>query len=512
MKKLFKLLFSRLFMITLLILLQVALIITFLFYLNENYTYYQAVSIFTSIILVFFIINRDNNPSTKIPWIVTVLLMPLVGGLFYILFGSVNVSYFIKKRHNKLIAETSRYYPKCDNLIFEISQKNHIVSKQSEYIYNSANMPVYKNTSTEYFSLGEDFFDALIHEMEKAKKFIFMEYFIVEEGKMWNTILDVMERKVKEGVEVRMMYDDLGSISTLPTGYCKKLKEKGIKCTVFNPYRATVSVSLQNRDHRKITIIDGHTAFTGGCNLADEYINEVERFGHWKDTAIMLKGPGVWNLTMLFLQSWNFFNKTDSNYLNYKRPDDKMPEIKNAKGYVQPYGDSPFNPELISEYVYLNFINSASRYLYITTPYLIVDNEMVTSLILAAKSGVDVRIITPHIPDKWYVHMISQAYYQTLLKFGVRVFEYKPGFIHSKIAVSDDMQAIVGTINFDFRSLYHHFECGVFMYDTETVPQVKKDFLDTQTKCIEITLEDCKNIPIHKRVLRGFLKFFAPLM
>lgn len=512
MNKFIKFLFSRLFIISFLIVLQVAVILFAAFYLNEQYVYYKYLCIAVSIIITFFILNRDTNPSTKLPWIILVLLMPLIGGIFYLLFGSVRVSHFIKKRHNKLIASTAHYYPECDELLYRMMKMNSDVSKEAQYIRNAASMSVYQKTATAYYPTGEDFFEALIREMKKAKKFIFMEYFIVQEGKMWDTILDIMVDKAASGVEVRMMYDDLGSINTLPPGYHKKLEELGIKCTVFNPYRATPSVSLQNRDHRKITVIDGHTAFTGGCNLADEYINEFEKHGHWKDAAVMIKGPAVWNLTMLFLQSWNFFNPTDSDYQKYKRPDDKMPPIPNAKGYVQPYGDSPFNNELISEYVYLNFINTANRYLYITTPYLIVDNEMVTSLILAAKSGVDVRIITPHVPDKWYVHVITQAYYSTLIKYGVRIFEYTPGFIHSKTVVSDDIQCIVGTINFDFRSLYHHFECGVFMYETDAVAQVKKDFLDTQTICTEITADDCRRVSLGKRILRGFLRFFAPLM
>lgn len=512
MKKLAKILLSRLFIISFLIVLQVAIILFAVFYLNEQYVYYKYFCIALSIVITFLILNRDTNPSTKIPWIILVLLMPVIGGVFYLLFGSVRVSRFIKKRHNRLIAGTAHYYPECDELLYKMLTMNSHIGKEAQYINNAANMPVYQQTSTTYYPTGEDFFEALIREMKKAKKFIFMEYFIVQEGKMWDTILDIMVDKAASGVEVRMMYDDLGSINTLPSGYNKKLEDLGIKCTVFNPYRATVSVSLQNRDHRKITVIDGHTAFTGGCNLADEYINEFEKHGHWKDAAIMIKGPAVWNLTMLFLQSWNFFNPTDSNYTKYKRPDDKMPPIPNAKGYVQPYGDSPFNNELISEYVYLNFINTANRYLYITTPYLIVDNEMVTSLILAAKSGVDVRIITPHVPDKWYVHLITQAYYPTLIKYGVRIFEYTPGFIHSKTAVSDDIQSIVGTINFDFRSLYHHFECGVFMYEADAVAQVKRDFLDTQSHCTEITADDCRQVPLRKRILRGLLRFFAPLM
>lgn len=512
MNKLVKFFFSRLFVISMLIVLQVVIIAAAFYTLNDNYVYFKWTTQVLSLVIAFFILNRDTNPSTKIPWIIVVLLFPIIGALFYVMFGSVRVSRFIKKRHNKLIDSTAHYYPECDELLYKMLKMNPQVGKEAQYIKNSSSMSVYQKTSTEYYPTGEDFFEALIREMKKAKKFLFMEYFIVNEGKMWDTILDIMVEKAASGVEVRMMYDDLGSISTLPGNYKKKLEDLGIKCTVFNPYRARLSVSLQNRDHRKITVIDGHTAFTGGCNLADEYINEYEKHGHWKDSAVMIKGPAVWNLTMLFLQSWNFFNPTDSDYSKYKRPDDKMPPIPNAKGFVQPYGDSPFNNELISEYVYMNFINTADRYLYITTPYLIVDNEMVTALILAAKSGVDVRIMTPHVPDKWYVHLISQSYYSTLIKYGVRVFEYTPGFIHAKTMVSDDIQCIVGTINMDFRSLYHHFECGVFMYETTAVAQVKNDFLDTQIHCTEITAQDCKNVPLAKRFLRGLLRFFAPLM
>ncbi|MGI5825280.1 MAG: cardiolipin synthase [Bacillota bacterium] len=512
MHKIIKFLFSRLFIISFLIVLQIGIIALAFYNLNDNYVYFKWIMQFLSLFIALFILNRDTNPSTKLPWIIVVLVFPIIGAIFYLMFGSVRVSHFIKKRHNKLINDTAHYYPECDELIYKMLTMNSHIGKEAQYIKNAASMSVYQKTSTEYYPTGEDFFEALIRELKKAKKFIFLEYFIVQEGKMWDTILEILVEKAASGVEVRMMYDDLGSISTLPGDYKKKLENLGIKCTVFNPYRATVTVSLQNRDHRKITVIDGHTAFTGGCNLADEYINVFEKHGHWKDCAIMIKGPAVWNLTMLFLQSWNFFNHTDSNYYDYKRPDDKMPPIPNAKGFVQPYGDSPFNNELISEYVYMNFINTANRYLYIMTPYLVVDNEMVTALILAAKSGVDVRIMTPHVPDKWYVHLITQAYYHTLIKYGVRIFEYKPGFIHSKTVVSDDIQCIVGTINFDFRSLYHHFECGIFMYETDAVAQVKKDFLDTQTHCIEITAEDCRRVPLRTRILRGLLRFFAPLM
>ncbi len=512
MNKLIKFLHSRIFIISFLIVLQILIILLPFYYLSENYIYYKWSFQIAGLIIVFFILNRDSNPSTKLPWIIVVLLFPVVGALFYLMFGSARVSYFIKKRHNQLVASTAHYYPECDELIYRMITMNSFIGKEAQYIKNASSMSVYQKTSTQYYPCGEDFFEALLRELKKAKKFIFMEYFIVNGGKMWDSILEIMAEKASQGVEVRMMYDDLGCINTLPGNYKEILESLGIKCTVFNPYRASVSVSLQNRDHRKITVIDGHTAFTGGCNLADEYINESEKHGRWKDAAVMIKGPAVWNLTMLFLQSWNFFTPTDSNYYQYKRPDEQMPPIPNAKGYVQPYGDSPFNNELISESIYLNFINTASRYLYIMTPYLVVDNEMVTALVLAAKSGVDVRIMTPHIPDKWYVHILTQAHYHTLIKNGIRIFEFTPGFIHSKTVVSDDIQCIVGTTNFDFRSLYHHFECGIFMYETDSVAQVKKDFLDTQCHCTEITEQDCLQVPLGKRLLRGVLRFFAPLM
>ena len=338
-----------------------------------------------------------------------------------------------------------------------------------------------------------------------------MEYFIIHEGKMWNTVLDILERKVKEGVEVRMIYDDMGSLTTVPYKYNEVLNQKGIKCLIFNPFTPALNIILNNRDHRKITVIDGWVGFMGGINLADEYINEVQRFGKWKDAAIMLKGEGVWNLTMMFLQTWDFIENVHEEYDKY-RPNVFHPEPFESDGFVQPYGDSPMDHETVGENVYLNLLYKAKEYVYICTPYLIVDNEMVTALSLAAKSGIDIRIITPHKEDKWYVHILTRAYYEQLIKVGIKIYEYTPGFIHSKTFVCDDEIGIVGSINMDYRSLYLHFECGTWLYKTTTVAAIKEDFLDTLKVCQQITLEECKRVKLTTRLMRSILRLFAPLM
>ena len=351
----------------------------------------------------------------------------------------------------------------------------------------------------------------MIEELKKAKHYIFIEYFIIEEGFMWDSVLDILIKKVREGVDVRVIYDDFGCICKLPHHYDEKLRELGIKCVVFNPVTPVVTVRHNTRDHRKILVIDGHTGFTGGINLADEYINRVERFGHWKDASIMLKGDAVWSLTVMFLQTWNFYNNFIEDYDNYRPEKFKVEEIE-SDGYVQPYGDSPLDNERLGEFTYLNMINRAKDYIYINTPYFIVDNEITTALELAAKSGVDVRIVTPCVPDKWYVHILTRSYYEQLISVGVKIYEYTPGFIHSKTFVCDDELGVVGTINLDFRSLYFHFECGIWLYKTKSVMEIKEDFLKTLDVCHEVTLEECRNVKWYIRIIRSFLRVFAPLM
>ena len=307
------------------------------------------------------------------------------------------------------------------------------------------------------------------------------------------------------------MYDDMGCIMTLPHHYERKMEALGIACSVFNPFIPILSSRLNNRDHRKICVIDGHTGFTGGINLADEYINAYEKHGHWKDSSIILKGDAVWNLTVMFLAMWDDIRGIKEDYEKFKpRVYQSVPESRD--GYVQPYSDNPLDDEIVGETVYFNLINKAKRYVYITTPYLIIDNEMVTALSVAAKSGVDVRIITPHIPDKWYVHAVTRAYYEGLLENGVKIYEYTPGFIHAKTFAVDDEYGTVGTINLDYRSLYLHFECGVWLYRTRSVLQIKEDFLAMLPICQEITLEECRNVKWYRKLVRACLRIFAPLM
>ena len=328
---------------------------------------------------------------------------------------------------------------------------------------------------------------------------------------MWDTILEILKEKVKQGVEVRVIYDDMGCIMTLPYRYDRKLEALGIQCCVFNPFIPVLTSRLNNRDHRKICVIDGHTGFTGGINLADEYINAYEKHGHWKDTAVLLRGEAVWNLTVMFLSMWDYIHGINEDFAPYK-PSVHLTEQVESDGYVQPYSDNPLDGESVGETVYLNLINRAKRYVYINTPYLILDNEMATALRMAAKSGVDVRIVTPHIPDKWYVHAVTRAYYQMLLESGVRIYEYTPGFVHAKTFVVDDEYATVGTVNLDYRSLYLHFECGVLLYRSSSVAAVKEDYLKTLEVCQDVTLEECRRVPLIRQLGRAVLRVFAPLM
>lgn len=396
-------------------------------------------------------------------------------------------------------------------LLKRLDKKNTQAANQSTYIQNYAFYPPYKNIFSQYYPIGEEKFDSFIRELEKAEKFIFMEYFIIEEGKMWNAILKVLERKASEGVDVRLIYDDAGCMLTLPNRYNRKLEEKGIKCAIFNPLVPILSAKFNTRDHRKITVIDGVTAFTGGINLADEYINEIVKHGHWKDMGIMIKGEAVWNFTVMFLSLWDSIKDQSSDFMPFKASKNSFSNIE-TKGYVQPFSDDPLDNEPVGQIVYLNMINKAEKYVYITTPYLIIDSEMITALCTAAKSGVDVRIITPHHADKKYVHETTRSFYPKLMHSGVRIFEYEPGFMHGKTFVADDAYAVVGTINMDYRSLFLHFECGIWMYATNTVMDVKNDFMLTLEDCIEINLEHFKGVGLGRKLLSLILRLFAPLM
>lgn len=511
MKKIYNVLFSKIPIILVLILIQVWILVSAVIYFSNRFTYFYGFSVILSILAVLWVLNSEENPSYKLAWIIPIVVFPIFGGLFYLLFGGNKTSKKIKNNLGVIVKNTNSILPQDKSVAKEIEDKDLNVYRQSKYITDNSLFPVYKNTTTEYLPQGEMMFEKMKEELKKAEKYIFMEYFIVEEGKMWDGLYEILREKVAQGVDVRIMYDAAGSLLTLPQNFTKKLEADGIKAVVFNPFKPFLSVIMNNRDHRKITVIDGITSFTGGVNLADEYINAIVKVGHWKDTGIMLKGEASWSFTVMFIQTWNFVNNINEDIKKYAPVFNSL-DYSGENGYVQPFGDSPLDKEIVGETVYINMINRAKEYVYITTPYLIIDNELMTALISAAKSGVDVRIITPFISDSKIVHITTRSYYPALIKGGVKIYEYKPGFIHCKTFVADDEVAVVGTINLDFRSLYLHFECGTWLYKGKAVTQIKEDYFKTLEKCEEFTLEDYSRESLISRRLSKIIRAFAPLM
>lgn len=504
-----KIFHSRLLTVGSLMVLQALILIIAIWKFNTYFLYFYSFCVLLSAVEVFTVINKDYNPAYKLAICIPILLIPIFGGLFYIFLGNSHLS---KKQKKELLVSSET----MDNLLIQdkevykrIRDNSKSVANQVKYVFDTCGYPVYENTESTYLSPGETLFEKMKDELKKAEKYIFIEYFIINEGKMWSEILDILKEKAKDGVDVRVIYDDVGCIDLLPYNYDKELECYGIKCRVFNRLTPVVSMWHNNRDHRKITVIDGDVAFTGGANIADEYINEYERFGYWKDSGIMIKGDAVWSFTFMFLSFWKAISGEEVDYESFKSSKDNR---NLSDGFVMPYGDTPLDNETLGENIYLNAINKANRYINICTPYFVVDNETMTSICLAAKSGVDVRIVTPHIEDKWYVHMITRSYYRQLIESGVKVYEYTPGFIHSKTVVADGDVGIVGSINFDFRSMYLTFECAVYMYKTKGVKELEQDFEDILKVSQRITLEDCNKEKLYKRILIMFLRIFSPLL
>ena len=459
---------------------------------------------------VIYIIWRLNNPAVKLAWIVPILLFPLFGGVMYLFFGHVIVPKKLKESMERTNALVQKNLVQDEGIYKALSGEDQAAANQSGYILNYAGTPVWNHTATTYFPDGLPYWEALLADLEKAQRFIFLEYFILGEGTMWNTVLEVLERKAKEGVEIRLIYDDVGSVFLLPKNYNEIIEKKGIKCVAFNRLVPFLSLVLNNRDHRKIVVIDGRVGYTGGINMADEYINYKHPYGeHWKDAGIRIEGEAVWNFTVMFLQMWNMSRYTEEDYSRYRYHFEK-PLSEN--GYVQPYMDTPLDEEIVGENVYLNMIGNARKYVYIYTPYLVTDNEMITALKLASKRGVDVRIVTPGVPDKKFVYWLTQSNYQNLIEAGIGIYQYTPGFIHSKCVLCDDESATVGTVNFDYRSFYHHFECGVFLYRADAIADLKRDMEETFAVSEQITLEWCRDKFVKTNVVGPILKLFSPLL
>lgn len=506
---------DKLIWVILLVLLQLGFILYAYLQLREKYIGFQAVLTLISLLVVIYVINRPINPAYKLAWSITILLFPIFGGFFYLLLSVNGTRRKFRISVRTAVEESKTHFVQDPTVLEEIEEISKHAVPQASYIYNLAKYPVHKNTSVTYLGSGEEFYATLLEELEKAEHFIFMEYFIIHNGIFWNSILEVLKKKAKKGVEIKVLFDDMGSIRTLPANYANTLRSYGIECYGFNPFSPTLSLRLNNRDHRKITVIDGHTSFTGGVNLADEYINKRQKLqGYWKDSGVMLKGEATWNFTVMFLQLWRQAANEPVDYEKYHVEPDTFPADckEHGDGFVQPYADNPLFSEIVAENVYLNMIHRATKYIYITTPYLIVDNEMITALTLAAQSGVDVRIVTPRVPDKKMVFMITRSFYEPLTKAGVKIYEYVPGFIHSKMMVADDNYAVVGSINLDYRSLYLHFECAAFLYHCKEINAIKEDILNTISVSEEITYESCLQMNHPYRLWLSLLRLYAPLL
>ena len=510
MKKIFKILFSRLFFGAIFIILQVGVMVAALYYFRDTYAQVQTFFTALSIITVLYIINQDGSSAFKIAWILPIVFLPLFGIPLYILFGKKRIP---ERKLERVSGMYLRYKAAMAPLLSESGDEPAVdedARLQSAYLEKCASSPRFTQTETTYYPLGDVMFPAMLEELEKAEKYIFMEFFIIEPGIMWDSILDVLRRKAAQGLDVRLIYDDMACIMRLPRDYAERMESVGIRCCTFHRFQPVPTGTLNNRDHRKICCIDGVTAFTGGVNLADEYINKRERFGHWLDCGIKVRGRAAYSFTQMFLSMWDYIRHEEDDPVAF-RPTAEALEGIGDDGVVQPYCDSPADDEPVGETVYINMLSRAKKYVYICTPYLVVDNEIMNALTSAAQCGVDVRMICPHIPDKWYVHLVTRSYYAPLMKAGVRIYEYTPGFIHSKTFVCDDDYGICGTINLDYRSLFLHHECAVWMYKSGAIADMKASFLETLEKCEEITRESYRR-PWYVRLGQSLLRVLAPLM
>ncbi len=497
----------RLILSALFVLLQISLFIAITYFFAEKsflvYAFLEAISI----IMVITIVSKKGNPSYKITWIMYILIFPAVGGLAYLFWGGGRVLPYVKRQMRRFSMGSESFLKQDEHIKNRLVYDDIHHSRQSTYLNQASGFPVFDNTETTFLAPGEAALPVILQELEKAERYIFIEFFILAEESMWEEILQVLRRKKSKGVEIRIIFDDFGSITRQYRGFADRLASEGFQVSVFNRIRPSLNIFMNNRNHRKIIVIDGKVAFTGGMNIADEYVNRIERFGYWMDCAIMLKGRAVSSFAIMFLNMWGFCTKKKQRYARYITD-----YSVTASGFVQPYCDGPINDKNPGEGIYLQMLNTAQKYVYIVTPYLIVDNTMIRALTLAASSGIDVRIITPHIPDKTYVHPVTQNSYGELLKAGVRIFEYTPGFIHSKFFVSDDRVGTVGTINMDYRSFFFHFECGVWMCGTESVADLKHHFYDLEKECQEIVLKDWRRRPWSTKLKQAILNLFAPFM
>lgn len=502
----FKIVFSRTMIIFLSILVQATILISSFVWLGRYTTFIFSVMTAGGAAVLIYLINKEDLPEFKIAWVIPICLFPVFGTIIFLFVDKNMGSRGLKKEMNKVIEQSAQYVKEEEGVLQEIMDSDSQAGRLAAYLSKNG-YPAYRSGRNTYFPLGEDKWKDMLEEMERAEKFIFLEYFIVEHGLMWDSVLEILTKKAKAGVEVRFMYDGMCSLLLLPYNYPKKMEKLGIRTKAFAPIVPMLSTHQNNRDHRKILVIDGRVAYTGGVNLADEYINQKERFGHWKDVAVKITGGAVDSFTMMFLRTWDMLEEP-SDYEAYLN----RCICKDGKGYVIPYGDGPNKKENVAEKVYMDILNTAREYVHIMTPYFIVDSSFLMMLKFAAQRGVDVKLILPHIPDKKYAFAIARSYYPSLLAAGVKVYEYTPGFVHAKVFTSDGCKAVVGTINLDYRSLYHHFECAAYFYQNKVVEDVEADFQTTLQKCMRVEEGYYESLPVRQRLFGRICNLIAPLM
>lgn len=502
-----RLIFGRTGLILLLIVFQISIMASVYVFFDDYFKWFSILQGIFTAGMILYLFNCSMDASAKLTWLILIMLFPVPASIF-LWYHDKDIGHRSLKKCVAAMIEASRGSIEQDmDTLSRQELKESATDDLCRYLNRSGCFPVYKDTEVTYYPLGDLMFEPMLEELRKAEKFIFMEFFIIAEGEMWGRILKILADKVREGVDVRVMYDGMCEMSTLSFDYAKRLGELGIKAKAFAEIRPFLSTYYNYRDHRKILVVDGKTAFTGGVNLADEYINKIERFGHWKDTAVRLRGEAVRSFTLMFLQMWNM----DEAKPSWDEVHAKT-EPGRSDGYVIPFADCPLDDDKVGETVYMDILNRAKTYVHIMTPYLILDNELEAALKYAAERGIDVKLIMPGIPDKATAFSLAKSHYMGLMKSGVKIYEYTPGFVHAKVFVSDNEKAVVGTINLDYRSLYHHFECAAYLYRCSCISEIEADFQNTLASCSEVTKESLQREKTSLKIMGGLLKLIAPLM
>lgn len=506
-----RLIYSNKFFAFLMLIIQLLLLITTFLRLVDYTLYINGAIYILTAGLIIYEINRTDNPNFKITWIFLIALVPAFGILMYLYLHMDITTHALKETQTTAIKHVRSQEESAEELIDNLKRTDKDMAGLAAFLSEFGASNPFTDSSVKYYPLGDYMIEDIIDELKKAEKFIFIESFIINcEGRVWPEIISILKEKVKEGVEVRVMYDGMGCLTTLPKYYEETLRALKIKCRTFSPVQPLLSTYQNNRDHRKIIVIDGKVAFNGGINLADEYANYIERFGHWKDTGIRIEGSAVAGFTSLFLQMWNGILLSDTKeecrqYISASSPVE-------SEGVIIPYGDSPLDNINVGMRTYIDIINRANDHVYIMTPYLVLDDEMYNAMRFAVQRGVDVRIILPHKPDKKYAFWLARTYYPQLIKSGIRIYEYMPGFVHAKVCEVDSKRAIVGTVNFDYRSLFLHYECATYLYRVKQIDDIHADFKKTLASCNRISYEDYMKFNIFQKLFGRVVRIFAPLL